>query len=264
MEVPPRRALDRAPGRDYESRVGGWRNPATTDEGMFHDAPLRRSFLLLLVVLAFGPAASASAAEPPWCGTPEPDAAADLPDGSRSDPPAGSFPHIPYYAIGCTLEDIQARSGGRMKVEAIGKSALGRDMYLVDDQPARHARAAARLPQLADVRAARARRPGRGAGAAAPPAATTSRCRSSSRAASTATSTRASTRRSTAHRAARHDPVRRRPGGRRDPRPRDPGLQPDPEPRRPRRRHPRERQRVRPQPRLPHAVAVRDAARRSR
>jgi hypothetical protein len=28
--------------------------------------------------------------------------------------PVGSFPHIPYYAIGCTLQDIQARSAGRI------------------------------------------------------------------------------------------------------------------------------------------------------
>ena len=47
-----------------------------------------------------------------------------------ADPP-GSFPHIPYYAIGCTLEDIESRSNGRMEVEVIGQSALGRDMYKV-------------------------------------------------------------------------------------------------------------------------------------
>jgi hypothetical protein len=61
----------------------------------------------------------ASAAAPPWCGTPEPDASAEL-DG---------FPHIPYYAIGCTLADIQARSHGRMQTEVIGRSALGRELY---------------------------------------------------------------------------------------------------------------------------------------
>jgi Zinc carboxypeptidase len=88
-----------------------------------------RSFLLLLLVLAFGPVASASAAEPPWCGTPETDAAANLPDGSLPTHPVGSFPHIPYYAIGCTLQDIKSRSRGRMSVKVIGKSATGRDMY---------------------------------------------------------------------------------------------------------------------------------------
>ena len=41
--------------------------------------------------------------QPPWCGTPETDAAANLPDGSQTTHPVGSFPHIPYYAIGCTL-----------------------------------------------------------------------------------------------------------------------------------------------------------------
>jgi hypothetical protein len=70
-------------------------------------------------------------AVPPWCGTPEPDGTGSLPDGSDPSHPVGSFPHIPYYAIGCTLADIQARSNGRMEVEVLGQSALGRDMYLV-------------------------------------------------------------------------------------------------------------------------------------
>jgi Zinc carboxypeptidase len=60
-----------------------------------------------------------------------PDAAEALPDGTDPTDPPGSFPHIPYYAIGCTLDSIAAQSNGRMKVEVIGQSALGRDMYLV-------------------------------------------------------------------------------------------------------------------------------------
>jgi len=91
---------------------------------------LLRCSLLLVLALVVLPA-SASAAEPPWCGTPEPDAAANLPDGSSPSHPVGSFPHIPYYAIGCTLEDIEDRSGGRMDVKVIGKSSGGRDMYHV-------------------------------------------------------------------------------------------------------------------------------------
>jgi hypothetical protein len=89
---------------------------------------LRWSFVLVLALLVLAPS-SAGAAEPPWCGTPTPDAAAALPDGSSPSHPVGSFPHIPYYAIGCTLEDIASRSDGRMEVEVIGRSALGRDMY---------------------------------------------------------------------------------------------------------------------------------------
>jgi Zinc carboxypeptidase len=89
---------------------------------------LRWAILLSLLVVALVPA-GALAAAPPWCGTPEPDAAANLPDGSRPTHPVGSFPHIPYYAIGCTLRDIEARSDGRMNVQVIGKSATGRDMY---------------------------------------------------------------------------------------------------------------------------------------
>jgi hypothetical protein len=86
----------------------------------------------LLVLLAFvlAPVANANAqVAPPWCGTPEPDAAENLPDGTDPADPVGSFPHIPYYAIGCTLADIESRSDGRMSYEVIGKSALGRDLY---------------------------------------------------------------------------------------------------------------------------------------
>ena len=96
----------------------------------------RRSLLVLVLALAALPA-TASAAEPPWCGTPEPDFSSDvLADGTDPADPVGSFPHIPHYAIGCTLEDIQDRSRGRMKVEVIGKSALGRAHVRRRHQPA--------------------------------------------------------------------------------------------------------------------------------
>jgi hypothetical protein len=89
-------------------------------------------WLLVALVLPLIAASTGGAAiEPPWCGTPEPDATAALPDGSDPSHPPGSFPHIPYYAIGCTLESIAAQSGGRMTVEVIGQSARGRDLYLV-------------------------------------------------------------------------------------------------------------------------------------
>ena len=76
-------------------------------------------FAAVLLVAAAGTAGAAI--EPPWCGTPEPDVSEGL----------SGFPHIPYYAVGCTLDSIAARSNGRMSVEVIGESALGRDMYLV-------------------------------------------------------------------------------------------------------------------------------------
>jgi hypothetical protein len=87
--------------------------------------------VLTAMILTAGTAGAAIA--PPWCGTPEPDAAGNLPDGSQPFPtqPNGSFPHIPYYAIGCTLDNIAAASGGRMTVERFGKSALGRDKFHV-------------------------------------------------------------------------------------------------------------------------------------
>jgi hypothetical protein len=97
---------------------------------------LRRVILLGLGVLAltFAWAGSARAVTiaPPWCGTPEPDAAGALPDGSNPTDPPGSFAHVPYYAIGCTLDAIQAESlDGRMSVQVFGHSAGGRPMYLV-------------------------------------------------------------------------------------------------------------------------------------
>jgi hypothetical protein len=87
---------------------------------------------LLALLLCFAGSARAVEIEPPWCGTVEPDAAGALPDGSNASDPAGSFPHIPYYAIGCTLEAIKAESiGNRMSMRVFGHSALGRPMYLV-------------------------------------------------------------------------------------------------------------------------------------
>ena len=96
----------------------------------------RRSRLVLIVLLQLvvlvAPLTSAQAElAPPWCGTPTPDAAENLPDGTDPTDPVGSFPHIPHYAIGCTLEAIRAQSSGRMRVDVVGRSALGRDLYLV-------------------------------------------------------------------------------------------------------------------------------------
>ena len=96
----------------------------------------KRFRILLLVacaqvVLLLGSVVSASAASPPWCGDPVPDAAENLPDGTDPGDPAGSFPHIPVYAFACTLADIQARSNGRMETRVFGQSALGHDLYLV-------------------------------------------------------------------------------------------------------------------------------------
>jgi len=55
---------------------------------------------------------------PPWCGTPEPDV-------------AGDKGNIPYYAIKCTLDEIEAQSNGRITVEQAGTSTLGRPLYAV-------------------------------------------------------------------------------------------------------------------------------------
>ena len=93
--------------------------------------PSARLLPIVAIVAMLLPAAPAAAASPPWCGEPIPDGTAALPDGTDPSHPVGSFPHIPWYAFACTLEDIQARSNGRMDVKVLGQSALGRDMYLV-------------------------------------------------------------------------------------------------------------------------------------
>jgi hypothetical protein len=92
---------------------------------------------LATLVVTLGLAGNAGAQlTPPWCGTPEPDAAENLPDGTDPTDPPGSFPHIPYYAIGCTLDQIEAdQIGDRMSVEVIGHSALGRPLYGVVFNP---------------------------------------------------------------------------------------------------------------------------------
>ncbi|MGH3043767.1 MAG: M14 family zinc carboxypeptidase, partial [Gaiellaceae bacterium] len=86
---------------------------------------------LAALTVSLGLVGNASAQlTPPWCGTPVPDAAENLPDGTDPTDPVGSFPHIPYYAIGCTLDGIEASQlGDRMTVEQIGVSALGRPLY---------------------------------------------------------------------------------------------------------------------------------------
>jgi len=84
---------------------------------------------LLISMVAVSPAQADLA--PPWCGDPVPDAAENLPDGTDPSDPPGSFPHIPYYAIRCTLEDIVASSQGRMSLEVMGQSARGRELFLV-------------------------------------------------------------------------------------------------------------------------------------
>jgi hypothetical protein len=86
----------------------------------------------VLCALPFLTTSTAGAAiAPPWCGTPIPDGTAALPDGTQPTDPPGSYPHIPWYAIGCTLERIQSQSNGRMTYRVTGQSALGHDMYAV-------------------------------------------------------------------------------------------------------------------------------------
>jgi hypothetical protein len=100
---------------------------------------LRRLPKVLLAASALtagllAPVASTAVADiaPPWCGTPEPDAAENLPDGTEAGDPPGSYPHIPYYAIACTLERIQSESvADRMTVDVMGRSVEGRDMFSV-------------------------------------------------------------------------------------------------------------------------------------
>ena len=77
----------------------------------------------MAVALPAPPATAGAAIEPPWCGTPMTDAAENLPDGTDPADPVGSFPHIPYYAIGCTLE---RHRGAQRRPYAGARSPAGR------------------------------------------------------------------------------------------------------------------------------------------
>jgi len=82
------------------SRLAGRIGPPTTGWGDARcGACAVGPFLLLLVVLGTRAGSRRSAAEPPWCGTPEPDGTAALAgrQPSRGPTPVGSFPHIPHY-----------------------------------------------------------------------------------------------------------------------------------------------------------------------
>jgi hypothetical protein len=90
--------------------------------------PIRISILVIFAQLSLllGPVLPASAEiAPPWCGTPQPEGVTDV-----QSLQANSFPHIPWYAMECTLERIAGDSNGRMTFEVTGQSALGRDMYV--------------------------------------------------------------------------------------------------------------------------------------
>src|SRR5919201_1831144 len=187
--------------------------------------------LLLALAAALTPATARGAIAPPWCGTAEPDAAASLPDGSQPTDPVGSFPHIPYYAIGCTLQAIAAErrphDGRDDRPVRAGPSAVRRD-----DQCPRHTRAEEGLQALAEAPQARARRAGEGAeGARALPGRLQDPDLHPGR--DSRERVRGRRRHVAAPQPDRDDAVRHRPAGRRDPRPRDPGREHRPEPGRP-------------------------------
>ena len=185
---------------------------------------------------------------PPWCGDPVPDAAENLPDGTDPSDPPGSFLHIPYYAIRCTLEDIVASSQGRMTLEVIGQSALGRDMFLVTVNALDTVQQRTDFQAWQQVRKVALTDPARGQALLESygddvkvPLYIQGAIHGNEYEGS---------RRSSKPRQARHDAVRGGPRGRRRPRPHGPAVQRDPEPGRQGRRYPRQRQRLRPQPRL--------------
>ena len=86
------------------------------------------------IVCALVGASGASAQiAPPWCGTPETDAAENLPDGTdpRGCPP-GASRTSPTTPSAARSRSIEAESDGRMTVEVLeDQSAGGRDMYAV-------------------------------------------------------------------------------------------------------------------------------------
>src|SRR5918997_2168915 len=104
--------------RSVEGAVGGVAPAHTHEGGCSMTRRFSRALLLGVLLLALAPAPSANAEiAPPWCGTPSADAAENLPDEAEPEDPVGIFPHIPYYAVGCTLRDIEDDSRGRMDVD---------------------------------------------------------------------------------------------------------------------------------------------------
>ena len=90
----------------------------------------RLSCWLWQLTVSLGLVGNASAQlTPPWCGTPSrTQPRIFLTEPTR--PTRSGASRIPYYAIGCTLDSIEASQlGDRMTVEQIGVSALGRPLY---------------------------------------------------------------------------------------------------------------------------------------
>ena len=96
---------------------------------------------LFALLLCFAGSAHAVAIEPPWCGTPEPDAAGALPDGSSPSAPGRQLPAHPVLRDRLHARRDQGRERRQTDVgrASSASSALGRPMYLVDDQRTRDA-----------------------------------------------------------------------------------------------------------------------------
>ena len=180
---------------------------------------------------------------------------------ARRQRPVTSRRQLPPYPV------LRDRLHARLDRRAERWADVGRDGRRVrartrdvpgHDQRPRHERAAPGLPEVAGDPPPRIDRPGSRAGAPG-------RCRRGGEGADlhpgrhSRQRVRGRGRRDAADREARDDARGRRPRGRRDPRPRRGGVQPDPEPRWAGGGHAGERQWLRPQPRLPDPVTVRDA-----
>ena len=83
----------------------------------------RRWFPALLATLGVWPAAVITAAliEPPWCGTQQADAAADLPDGSLAGDPVRSFG--PNQRIECAGTAIRPAIDGLIRKDRVSRAA---------------------------------------------------------------------------------------------------------------------------------------------
>ena len=218
-----------------------------------------RTLACAVAVFACGAGeARAQIAAPPWCGTSEPDAAGALPDGTQAGHPAGSFPHIPTYAIGCTLD--RHRRGVERADEGRSRGPVGPGPAAAPghDRRARDGGAADRLGQLQGDPGDAAERSGGFAGQAGG--------RRERRQGARAVPGLDPWQRVPGHRrghraarAARDDAARHGPGRGPDPRPHDRRGAREHQPGRARRGHARERRRVRHEPRLPDPVAAGDA-----
>ena len=83
------------------------------------------------LAVGLGSSTGSAAIAPPWCGTPETDAAAALPDGSDPSHPVGSFPTSRTTRSAARSTRSQRGAVGGCRSRRPARPALGREMFRV-------------------------------------------------------------------------------------------------------------------------------------